>query len=85
MVQTIWNNDVHLKPNIDFLSYSVWQLPFQWKDLTLLTILFVDWTYPSKMTLQKDNFFEACLPAHVRSKMEVNQRTEIEKWTRNSV
>ena len=30
-------------------------------------------------------FFEACLPAHVRSKMEVNQRTEIEEETSNSV
>lgn len=35
MVQTIGNNDVRLKPNTDFLSYSVWQLPFQWKDLAL--------------------------------------------------
>lgn len=34
---------------------------------------------PKNYTLEGQYFFEACLPAHVRSKMEVNQRTEIKE------
>ena len=42
---------------------------------------FVDWTTLQKLLSRRTIFFEACLPAHVRSKTEVNQRTEIEEWT----
>lgn len=71
MVQTIGNNHVHLKPNIDFLSYLCGNCPFN-ERIWLCDNTFVDWTYPSKTTLQKDNFFEACLPAHVRSKTDMS-------------
>jgi len=49
------------------------------KGFGFVTILLWTGHTLQKLLSRRTIFFEACLPAHVRSKMEMNQRTEIEE------